>query len=1068
MPRGRVLKPLHPSAGKFARSGIFDDLDRFSDLEARISALPIAKDEGDAFEVFVEGLIATHHLYQAKQIWPGSTVPSKIIRKLGLSRTGIGGDGVFEDRNDEFTAYEVKFRANRRVPYEEVAKFTTAAEGADDRLFFTNGHDLNSFVKTRENFRAVLGHDFDALSAEELSEISDWLKTGLVRPKPRDPLPHQGEALDQIVPALKEMPRATAVMACGTGKTMVALWTAERLEARRILVLMPSLALVKQTLEEWSRWSQWGDDYRFMCVCSDPKVGSGVDSWVLDPMDTGFRVSTEPEQVTEFLSKSANAVQVIYSTYQSAHIVAEGLKDGQSFDLAILDEAHKTTGREGTKFAFALKDENIPIDRRLFLTATPRHYNIRKRNKDGDFDVASMDDEAIYGPIAYRLPFAEAAKRDIICDYRILISVVTQSELADRLATNATTLVDGDEVSSEWVAHQVALEKAVEKVGATHIITFHSNISMASEFAAKDVGTGIGGHLPEFETFHVSGKQSTADRTHHVDLFRDAEKSLISNARCLTEGVDVPAVDMVAFMNPRRSRVDIVQAIGRAMRKAGPDKKLGYVVVPLFLDREADETIEDALKRAGFEVVANVVNAMREQDDDLIDIIREMRVELGRNESFDSKGLSEKIEVIGPSIDLPDIRNAIEAEIVERLGSNWDEMYGRLILYKAEYGNCDVAYNYSDKQLAAWVDRQRQRYRKGLLDLNYAERLDAIGFDWDPIESLWELMFKRLVAYEAENGDCNVPQNYPDKQLANWVSTQRAFYRKGVLNSENTERLNAIKFDWYPAKTTWELMFQRLVAYKVKNGDCVVPKNYAYKPLATWVDKQRQRHRNGVLDPEHIERLDAIGFDWDPIGSLWELMFKRLVAYEAENGDCDVPQNYSDKQLARWVSGQRTSYKQETLSPEHIERLNAIAFDWDPAKTKWEQMFELLVAYKGENGDCDVPRNYPDKKLANWVTNHRASCKRGTLNPEYVERLSAIGFDWDPIKSLWERMFEHLVAYKSENGDYNVSKGYSDKQLATWVNNLRASYKKGTLDPEYVERLNAIGFVWKLRGAGKN
>ncbi len=192
----------------------------------------------------------------------------------------------------------------------------------------------------------------------------------------------------------------------------------------------------------------------------------------------------------------------------------------------------------------------------------------------------------------------------------------------------------------------------------------------------------------------------------------------------------MPAVDMVAFMNPRKSRVDIVQAIGRAMPKAGPDKKFGYVVVPLLLDRDPGETIEEALKRTDFEAVADVVNAMREQDGDLVGIIQEMRVALVRDGAFDTTRLDEKVEVIGPKIELSAIRDAIDAEIVERLGSNWDEKYGRLISYKDENSHCNVPAGYSHKQLAYWVRNRRPEYKKGTFYAEYVERLNAVGFVW--------------------------------------------------------------------------------------------------------------------------------------------------------------------------------------------------------------------------------------------------------------------------------------------------------------------------------------------------
>src|SRR5262249_15050234 len=156
-----------------------------------------------------------------------------------------------------------------------------------------------------------------------------------------------------------------------------------------------------------------------------------------------------------------------------------------------------------------------------------------------------------------------------------------------------------------------------------------------------------------------------------------------------TEGIDVPAVDMVAFINPRRSRVDIAQATGRAMRKpCGSNKEVGYIVIPLFLDRKSGETIEEALERSEFDEVADVLNAMQEQDEDLVQIIRELLEAKGRGEIFDPRRLSEKIEVIGPSIELSSLRSNICAEIVDTIGVSWDQMFGRLLLFRDIHEHC--------------------------------------------------------------------------------------------------------------------------------------------------------------------------------------------------------------------------------------------------------------------------------------------------------------------------------------------------------------------------------------------
>src|SRR5262249_7181816 len=164
-----------------------------------------------------------------------------------------------------------------------------------------------------------------------------------------------------------------------------------------------------------------------------------------------------------------------------------------------------------------------------------------------------------------------------------------------------------------------------------------------------------------------------------IRWFCDASEALITNARCLTEGIDVPAVDMVAFIDPRHSRVDIAQATGRAMRKPrGLNKEVGYIVIPLFLDRRSGETLEEALERSEVDDVADVLNAMQEQDEDLVQIIRELQEAKGRGEIFDPQRLSEKVEVLGPSVELSALRSNICAEIVDEIGVSWDEWYGRL------------------------------------------------------------------------------------------------------------------------------------------------------------------------------------------------------------------------------------------------------------------------------------------------------------------------------------------------------------------------------------------------------
>lgn len=205
----------------------------------------------------------------------------------------------------------------------------------------------------------------------------------------------------------------------------------------------------------------------------------------------------------------------------------------------------------------------------------------------------------------------------------------------------------------------------------------------------------------------------------------------MSNVRCLTEGVDAPAVDLVAFLSPRKSKVDIVQAAGRAMRKP-EGKEMGYVLLPLFLETQENETIKDALARTEFEEAWDVLQAMQEQDFELAEIIRQLREERGKRGGFDDSRLRERVEVLGPEISLDVLRGAVSTAIVDSLGVTWDEMYGRLVMFQRANGHCRVPKEYKTEdgyRLGRWVGFQRTN--KDKMDPERRRRLDALGFEWD-------------------------------------------------------------------------------------------------------------------------------------------------------------------------------------------------------------------------------------------------------------------------------------------------------------------------------------------------
>lgn len=1070
----------HNAAHRFLANGLFDDLTAFAELEARLSALPTNKERGDAFEIFAEAYFATQKIALAREVWPFEAMPLEQRRRLALD-TGrdMGVDGLYETTDGELRAYQVKFRSRRQaLTWDELSTFMGLTDQVSQRVLFTNSDTLPNLMQDRSGFVAIRGSDLDRLTPEDFTAIREWLHGGPAAVPRKAPRPHQEEALANISLGLAENDRATVVMACGTGKSLVALWATERHEARTVLVLVPSLALVRQLLHEWLRETVC-DRLSFICVCSDPSVAKGADDLVVHQADLDFPVTTDSAVVRQYLEKPFDGIRFVFSTYQSAQVVAEGMPtdaDGQRrpFDLGIFDEAHKTASRDGTRFSFALEDANLPIAKRLFFTATPRHYDVRKKDKDGDSAlVYSMDRPEVYGPVVHTLSFAEAARRGIICDYKVVISVVTSAMVDDYLLSHGEVIVDGDAVKARQVALQIALQKAVEKYGVSRIFTFHGSVKAARSFTSDD-SEGIGQHLTDFTTLHVSGEMPTTRREEQMKAFRQANKAVMSNARCLTEGVDVPAVDMVAFISPRKSKVDIVQATGRAMRRSS-GKELGYVMVPLFVEQAANESIEDALKRTGFDDVWDLLGAMKEQDEVLVDIIRKMQEDKGRTGGYDESRFSERVEVLGPSVSLETIRRSITAECLESLGVSWDEWFGKLLSYVQREGNCKVAGDYKTVdgcRLGAWVIAQR--FKKDILDSNKVSKLEALaGWVWNTREAAWEVGFCYLQEYIVLQGHGMVPYAHitvDGYRLGSWVAVQRA--GRYTMNQDRKERLERLpEWVWDPVAEQWEDGYKRLVIFAKREGNCNVLQTYQDDDgfcLGNWVNYQRTQRDQ--LTNDKLERLESLpGWTWDPQAEKWEIGFRYLVEFLNQEGHSKALQKYvtaDGYNLGIWVNSQRTNF--DRLPKDRRDRLAALpGWSWDPFADLWEKNFHHLVEFIQKNNHCRVPQEYKTSdgvRLGKWVNVQRQ--KKEILPIEHRKRIEELpGWTWNPGADKWEIGFQYLEAFLKREGHCKVprsevtSDGY---KLGVWCNTQRTKRNKMSVDR--VARLDSLpGWMWTVK-----
>lgn len=513
------------------------------------------------------------------------------------------------------------------------------------------------------------------------------------------PRPHQAKAVSAAIEAFRTRDRATIVMPCGTGKTLIGPWVAEGLESRVVVIFVPSLWLLRQTVGQWAATTEW-KDAEFFGVCSDKSVFDDLDISEI----TETRITTSPAVIREYFNSLNGGKHVVCCTYQSAGMLAEAIPEGLHFDFGIFDEAHCTAGEAYVGLSFGgfsvpLLDRHVLIRKRLFMTATPRSYEEKQKNLEGNNRYFSMDDTELYGERVYELTFAEAVAQGLIADYRIIISVITKQDVTRELLLSNSSDI-------ESAANALALKAACKKYGIRKSILFFNTIDECAAFSSGSVQEV----WPDVFHSYISSRMPASQRSEVMNLLSADQDISVSNARCLTMGIDVPAVDMVAFMRKKRGEIDIVQAVGRASRKDAkhPDK-IGFIFLPLYLDDAGGEELSDALGMSGYEQVWTVLEAMRASDGRFDSWIRLSRAGLNKDNPYvkhAEDGNKIIIEVFSQDIDTETIRKSIDAKIIDRIGDSWDEMFGRLVEFKSIHGHCKVSRRHMNQTLARWYRYQ--------------------------------------------------------------------------------------------------------------------------------------------------------------------------------------------------------------------------------------------------------------------------------------------------------------------------------------------------------------------------
>lgn len=647
----------------------------WADLQRRWS--PLSTDQkGNLFEQLTKHYLLLEPRYSSKlsNIWPYRNVPPRVARLLHLPPREKGADLIAETKEGDYWSIQCKWitKTDQPVPWSGVSKAHTFAfdvcKGISFLLFASTTQRVTSVIKESKKVGFLCSDDWFGLDQKFFRRLQNHLCDRPNVPKPRLPRSHQKKAIADAFTYFvkKKHKRGKLIMPCATGKSLTAYFIAQKLKAQKIVIAVPSLSLIKQTLKDWMYESMARkQDVEWICVCSDESAGKvEQDDAVVFTQDLGVPCLTNSNKIAQWLKRKRTALTIVFTTYQSGQALAKAVrKAGFTFDFGIMDEAHKTAGTKDRPFSHLILDKNIKIARRLFMTATERSYR-------GESDeVLSMKNPDDYGKTIHKLSFRKALdyKPAILSDYKIVTIHISQEEIAELVRNRAfvkpKTKGWSKEMEAENLTALIALRNAMKKYPIRHAVSFHGSIKRAEDF--KKSNDAYSKSFPSngrLETFHVSGKTPTGTRAKIVDEFSKAPRSLVTNARCLTEGVDVPNIDAVLFADPKKSLVDIVQAVGRALRP-WPNKKFGYVIVPAVHKKNAEP--DDIFDSDPFKEVLTTVRALGTQDDDLIEYFR--LISQGKRPSGRCPFENVPTEVLAKRIDLREFTRSVELRCWDRL-----------------------------------------------------------------------------------------------------------------------------------------------------------------------------------------------------------------------------------------------------------------------------------------------------------------------------------------------------------------------------------------------------------------
>jgi superfamily II DNA or RNA helicase len=936
---------------------IIISVDSFNELTEKIKDFD-NKEKGDIFELLTKYIFLLHpnFINITKNIYLYNDISIKIKGNNKLSDKDKGIDLILETIDGEFYPIQCKFRLDTKIKisWGKLATFVGQSFGIAEfkkGIYITNTFDIDEEILKSDKIDLIYGDFFDTLNKEFFDNIRNTIKGKELFYKSNELWDHQRQFIKKSIKYFEDNDRGTAIMACGVGKTYSALKLDKEMGNHLTLILVPSLYLLSQIFNEWAREYCLDPDVKFILVGSDCDIDDNYKA-------NGIFVTTDEKNIKTKLNKYTNEYEkvIIISTYQSSDKLKLALKK-KTIDLIIYDEAHKTVGSNGI-FQFALYDENIKAHLRLFLTATPRIYGNTKKIKnedDNDFEIVSMDNENIYGKQYFSYNIRDAIDNGILCEYEVLLMCISTEQLEQYKISNKLINVNNDTMGFHYLATAMMINNMFNKKEINHLLTYHSTIKNSKDFKSLLIDIVD----KKVDVNQIDGNDSAKRKNDLIRDFKRYDKSVLTSAKVLNEGVNIPIIDSVCFVESRNSAIDIVQCVGRALRKYDGKKKAS-IIIPV---------IENELDKEGkFDNLIKIIKNLGEYDQAIKEYFLERNNDNIINKKFSIRVINYENNNVkcGIKLDLKAVYDKINTIVLDSVYA-WDTMLNKVIKYIDENGKRPLQSdnNLKNKQMAYWIDHQLQNYKKNkqnMINKNTKEKWEIFIINYNKYfllnEDKWFNNLKKAMIYidtYKKRPSCH-SKNKEINNLAKWLDRQNNMYDKKIQAMKDDKIQLAwkkfiINYKQYFLSNE-ELWFNKLIQLeeyikKYNKRPSQKDLNNEIKQLGYWISDQLINYEKKIqiMNNNNIcERFEIFLNDYKKYFLTNEDEWKNILIevilyikkYNKKPSDRDKDQQI--KKLGRWICTQIKNYKDK----KYIMKDPLIYKLWEEFIKEYEQYFSNL------------------------------------------------------------------------------------------------------------------------------